>query len=71
MDNINIETTFGTLMDIANMTNNTECKDYLRKCFQEYCMTNNLQPFNPETVIKWRMEKATIDIVNNVSKMRG
>lgn len=62
-------TTWGALMDIANETNDTSSKEFLRKCFQGYCKRNGLTPFNAETVIKWRNETVEIVIGDNMPKI--
>ena len=47
-------------MDVANSTNDTELKDFLRKAFQEYCQKENKPPFEASTVTDWRNVSVTM-----------
>lgn len=58
------QTTWSALMDKANQTNDSASKDFLWKCFQGYCYTMKLKPFDAETVMKWRNETVEIGIEN-------
>ena len=46
--------TFGDLMDTANRTGDDGAKDFLRKCFQDWCAKTGKNMWDAATVMEWR-----------------